>query len=292
MKLKNIAFCAAMALLLAACAKEPPLPGNEPAPVRFTAGVQTYASDTAFVANDSVGIYMLASGTFDVIGGADGMPAANRQYRFLDGVVAPFTPDQRIFYPQNDLAVDFVAYHPYRTAATPAFDINLLTSPQIDLLRAVALRQTRDSLTVDLPFTHRLAKLTLEITLGEGIDTTAAIASTLTGMSATASLNLVNDTLVPGVQSNITLPGIPPAAGVDTTFTTLVIPQIATSGRTVLFEIDERTYRWDIPQIAFEEGKHYTYALRINRTRVDEISGGIIPWDDPGTPPTEVVPVP
>ena len=84
-------------------------------------------------------------------------------------------PKKTVFYPEGDVSLDFISYHPYQTegvaAGTPVLPVsvqidqsNEKNRAQSDFLVAKAQGITSKTKSVTLEFQHKLSKLAISLT--------------------------------------------------------------------------------------------------------------------------------
>ena len=268
----NYLFIGMAVLMMAACSNDE----NETqvndgrVAVSFAGGITlTRATTDAWEANDGIGIYMLEHGTKTV---ADG--AANRKYVTTAGN-GEFTPagvEQTIYFPLNaDEKVDFIAYY-----------------PQIDLLRSDnATGKDKSTNTVDLKFFHRLSRVEVELTAGEGVSDAelAGMGITLSKQPVKADFNVLQNTLTAG-QDLATLTLNTAADG--KTASAIILPQEGASGRSLELTLTGGTVlTWPVEaDRTFEQGKKTIFNITLKRTPVGtevEVNATIQPWGTQGT---------
>lgn len=295
------------AVLLVGCSQDDDLDGGGTTDaVSFTAGVngtgaaaygaapttRTTAGGDEWTTTDRVGIYMVTNGG-SLMTSADVLADNVEHQPTTSGTTTNLTPTSGtpIYYPQSG-NVDFMAYYPYGTvtggklAVTVAGQTNTDAQNALDVLYSNnAADVARSKTAVGLAFDHVLSKVTLNVTLGEGLssfsgmDITAAVFS---GMPQTATLNLQNGTLTADAAGNFdavkaTTANSPAAA----TFTALVVPQGTAAGRKVVITVDGSTYEGTIPNAdAFVKGNHYTYPVTVKKSGIEFGAGSITDWDD------------
>lgn len=289
----------ALALLLGACVKDSLHSVDGASEPRFRAGVQTYlnAAGDAFVANDSVGIFMLNANA--AMAAPSGQLADNVAYKFQTGgtLAAAGTP---ILFPAGP--VDFVAYAPHREAMSASWRVDLTE----DWLWARSDDRGTNAKAVTLTFRHVLAKLTMNLNLDATLTPDPAMQAKVAGLPDGARLDwntgATFDSTVMG--SGFPVAGYATTASFDTTFTTFVVPQAATAGRTATFTIGGRNYVWAIPgALAIEAGKHYVFSLDVKPAALPTppphggevtISGPdvVTDWGGTGDTPTPLTPTP
>ncbi len=258
--------------------------------LQVSGGIQTRATDTAWEANDAIGIYMLKAGTTGISEGAE-----NRSYTTADGGSA-FAPaaGQTIYFPIDGSKVDFKAYYPYQATLTDGA-MELDVSDQTDLAAldlmtaAVATTETKpldkNHPAVAFTFSHRLTKLELTIAPGNGITagdleglTVEITRQRTSGSYAPLSGDFnVNDEQVKTVTMNTAADGtsaqailLPNTDGINS-----VVP-----GRELVFTLTSgEMFYYAIPDDKFfKPGDKNLYNITINRTSV-EVTATIEDWN-------------
>ena len=288
----NYLFIGMAALMMAACSNDE----NEPqvndgrVAASFAGGITlTRATTDAWEANDGIGIYMLEHGTKTV---ADG--AANREYVTTagDGKFTPAGVEQTIYFPLDaDEKVDFIAYYPQTDLTGDIYKVDMSdqkTPADIDLLRSDnATGKNKSTNTVDLKFFHRLSRVEVELTAGEGVSDAelAGMSITLDKQPVKADFNVLQNTLTAG-QDLATLPLNTATDG--KTASAIILPQEGASGRGLKLTLKDNTVlTWPVEaDRTFEQGKKTIFTITLKRTPVGtevEVNATIQPWGTQGT---------
>ena len=258
--------------------------------VSFAGGITlTRATTDAWEANDGIGIYMLEHGTKTVAHGA-----ANRKYVTTAGN-GEFTPagvEQTIYFPLNaDEKADFIAYYPQTDLTDDIYKVDVSDQKNpadIDLLRSDnATGRDKNTNTVDLNFFHRLSRVEVELTAGEGVSDAelAGMGITLSKQPVKADFNVLQNTLTAG-QDLATLTLNTAADG--KTASAIILPQEGASGRSLELTLTGGTVlTWPVEaDRTFEQGKKTIFNITLKRTPVGtevEVNATIEPWDTQGT---------
>ena len=186
----NYLFIGMAALMIAACSNNENEPQVDDGRIAVSfAGEITLprATTDTWEANDGIGIYMLEHGMKTVTDGA-----TNRKYVTTagDGKFTPAGTEQTIYFPLNaDKKVDFIAYYPQTDLTVHIYKVDVSDQKvpaDIDLLRSDnATGKDKSTNTVDLKFFHRLSRVEVELTAGEGVSD-----AELAGMGITLSKQL------------------------------------------------------------------------------------------------------
>lgn len=291
--------------------------------VNFTAGIgeatpapsaatmpQTRTATTggnSWVKGEAVGIFMVDHSTQEIVDGAE-----NRQYiASADGAnvsFSPATPDDVIFYPQDNTRVDFIACS-YRKdlqlAGSILFDLageqTADNQARMDVLWAKADNggagySKAEKAAVAFTFRHCLAKLTIQCKADGSVgsfdpaDMTVtiknikwfALVDVETGHTGADNNNPAKGDIIPHTWDT-------PATGFDATYDALIAPAAYTTDGevTVEFKIGSDVYTWSVPAVTFESGQNYIYPLTIRKTGIDAGTPTITDWQtndhDPGT---------
>lgn len=303
-------------LLLAACSEEDaPVTDSAPLAVTFTAGIgeatpapsaatmpQTRTATTggnSWVKGEAVGIFMVDHNTQEIVDGAE-----NRQYiTSADGAnvsFSPATPEDVIFYPQDNARVDFIA-------CSYEKDLQLEDILSIKLIEQTADSQTlcdvlwakadkggagyskAEKAAVAFTFRHCLVKLTIQCKADGSVGTfdPADMTVTIKDINIIAYVNPKTGQTSSGIKSNI----IPrtwdtPADGCFATYDALIPPATyADDEVTVEFRLGSDIYTWSVPAVTFASGQNYIYPLTIRKTGIDAGTPIIADWqtNDHGT---------
>lgn len=282
---------AAMAATLAGCAQNEPanLPDNgERIEVKLTAEIAGEAVATP--ANPQT--RLSADGNSWSGGEGVGVSVFDENATLADNVLytvasnGTMTADSEpAYYPQSG-EVDIVAYYPY--AQGGSISVNLAYA-QTDVLYAKVTGKAKSQTPVALQFEHVLSKITLNVKAGAGMTTgnISGIASntvSFRGMPSSATFAKdVGELGSETVGAFSPTKAATPASGYQATFTSLLIPQVGTAGRSVTFSVLGPAYVWAIPDAtAFEAGKHYVFNVTVNETEVTVDGITIASWEDGG----------
>lgn len=293
---QSILMVAAL-LLLAGCSNDnegaATPEGDGRVALEVSSGIESRAYDNKWESDDAIGIYMLKTGTTTVSEGAE-----NRKYTTADGGNAfTATTEQTIYFPIDNSKVDFIAYYPYRKTQTDgAFALDVSTQTDlsaIDLMTAgVKSTETepldKNHYKVHFKFAHRLTKLELNISNGNGIGK-----SDLEGLQVEVTNQRTSGSYDPlfeafGVDSepmqtvelNTNADGtLAQAILLPTTAADGINPIVA--GREFLFTLKStgEVFRWSVPDDkSFYRGDKNIYNITINRSG-PEVTAEIIDWN-------------
>lgn len=273
-------------LLLTGCNKNNNSDLGEKVAVQFNGGVITRAIDNNWSTGDKIGIFMVKTGqplaALNIVGMANNIQYNNVMAPGLSGSFSADNIFETIYFPVNGNLVDFYAYYPYSTNINQyKYSINVATQSNqenIDLMTAKTIEKVKTSPAVTLGFRHRLAKLKLTITAGEGVSAAdlTNMEVTVIGLPTTANYNLANETLSDlGNNTDIIIK----TATDGNTAEAILIPVSATPGAKISFKLSGsgEIFYWDIAAMSFDSGKKYDYTVSLNRTEAI-VSGTISDW--------------
>lgn len=316
---KSLYAAALAALVLAGCEREPATgPDNlkSDGMVTFSSNIRkpqqksmgSRVDGDKWQSGDQIGVYMLKEGTGlgnadDVVGGN-----ANRRYQVRpvsaenpeQGVINPYLISEAIYYPLTDPGhqLKFVAYHPYSAQLDENFDIPIDIEDNKPVMYAQTdncewLDYLDENVTVTpvpLQFSHKMARITLEILPGEGFLFTELNGMTVdfVNANATGKFNIKELTF-----SDVQLGDVSFIVNRDIEEQTMsasliMIPnENDITGRSIVFTHTNSYYPATgtyqlIHQIAdgmsFEPGKEYKYTVTVTRNKVEFSDCTIDDW--------------
>ena len=284
-KTSNLFLMTAFAIAFAGCSKDEIVDSNSQSKVALdvTAGIatetpQTRVQGTTWQTGDAIGIFQLQTGTVAAL-------STNNKYVNTTGnAFAPADANQTIYFPiEITPTSDFIAYYPYTdTQADFVYSINVTNQSNqeaIDLLTADKVtNKDKNAPAVAFNFKHRLSKLELNLTAGNGITTSdlAGIVITITSQRPRATFDFNTGALTPlGTAQAITLN----TAANGLTAEAIIIPAAASTGRQLTFTLTSgETFVWNIPNDkAFNAGQKNIYDITINRTSIN-VTSTITDW--------------
>ena len=197
-------------------------------------------------------------------------------YAFTTGTAGAMTaPDPGPYYPAGAQNIDIVAYYPASagTSFTVASDQTADASYKAsDLMFASVTNQAKQAAAVNLAFSHKMAKLCVNITPGQGV-------------TSINSLSVLN--VKPTVSFNQATGEVGTASGDATSIAmsnngAAIIPAQTISGGLLSIVTDKGTATYSVADKVFEAGKLYTINITVNLRAVGtttEIAG----WTSEGT---------
>ena len=243
---------------------------------------------------EHIGIFMVGHGSTGIVSGAENVEYVNEDGAAAAGVPVSFTPaGAPICYPVNTAyTVGFIAYHPYK-ALSNRWDYAINVQDQsiqsaIDLMHVHATTMggyTKNSGTVNLQFKHRLVKIVINVTAGDGVSSLSGLKVKITDQEIAGTADLSSSSYIfvtNGTPQDIT--ALTKADG--TQAEAILLPgDPAGVGAKFLFELDGVTYEVAVPTPStagvWQAKYKYTYNVTLSRNAV-EIDGTAQPWLDGG----------
>ncbi|AEC02756.1 fimbrillin family protein [Parasphaerochaeta coccoides] len=283
-----------LALVLSSCIQDLRPPVAQKEGIAFSARAAGDSdSSWEWEEGDEIGLYMVSTGT-------DVNPA-----NILNGVVNyPYTYDSLTgkfwgdaFFPADGTEVGLFAYYPYRntpilnggSAYIYKVDVREQEDPyEDDLIFARVDGVGKDvPVDVDLTFQHKLSKLTLAISAGEGLETSdlAGLSVVYQSMPTMAEINF-EDGSISNRQTDAA-GGKVPVNAAGTAGAAIIVPHdgVTYPNRKMVFTLTStgKTYTWNIPDTkVFEAGYHSTYSVKLTGWGIDVNPVGVAAWTDGG----------
>lgn len=290
MKKSNLILSTLLTLgvALAGCSNDENLPAaDDRVALQVSSGIQTRAFDNQWEAGDKIGIFMLDNGQSTI---ADGYGNVPYEVESAGTGGKAFSPaSEVIYFPTNGDKRDFIAYYPYanKMKDNGTYDIDLTEqNPQKNIDFMVAGKVTDKSRTdanVSFQFTHKLAKIVMDIEAGDGlsIDDLKNMKITLTGQPTKGTFNVLTDNEVTAATDSKT--GIELLVNTDGTHAEgIVFPSENYDGMNFIFTTESMgSYEWALSQSTkatkFEAGKKYEYTITVHRTGLN-VTSSITDW--------------
>ena len=257
-------------------------------PITFSVKIEktmTRVSSTAFEKGDKVGL--LATVASNSI----------QKKRYIDNLQLEYTgnstlvPKKAVFYPEGDVALDFVCYYPYQSdgilAGTSTLPVSVRADQsdaanrsQSDFLVAKATGITSKTGTVALEFEHKLSKLT--IALVPDTDSSAEDLKkanpriTATGLKTSAVYNLEDGTFtnLKGDRDIVASGEWRVEDGNLTGKEILIIPQtINDSEQSFVMEWNDRIYNCVIPKTEMSSSTQCEVKISTMQTNSNTLTG-------------------
>lgn len=297
MKTKLLSALAISALLLASCSSDDNTPEVNDRQVKFSSGVTATTTRVAgangdqWENSDAIGIYMVGNAGTTVVENAENILYTTAS----TGTAATFTSTTAIYYPVDATnKVDFIAYHPH-SAAVSNYLYSVNTTAQtsqsaIGLMRALAngtgsgYDKTQGASYVNLAFDHKLTKLIINTTPGDGLTQSdlANMTVTIKGLNTEADYNIDTDVLsTPNTVADI----LTKTTTAGTLYEAIVVPQSFTASVvTMEFALNNaknEVFVYEVPATTFAKAEKHTFNVTVQRTGVT-VRGTINGWDPVG----------
>ncbi|MBQ3851580.1 MAG: fimbrillin family protein, partial [Bacteroidales bacterium] len=197
-------------------------------------------------------------------------------YTFTTAAAGAMTaPDPAPYYPAGSQNIDIVAYYPatagssFTVATDQTSDVSYKAS---DLMFASITNQAKQSEAVNLAFSHKMAKLNVNITAGSGV-------------SSINSVSILN--VKPTVSFNQATGAVGEATGSATTIAisnngAAVIPAQTIDGELLSIVTDKGTATYSVSNKAFAAGQLFTLNITVNILAVGTTTA-ITGWTSEGT---------
>lgn len=218
------------------------------------------AYDTSWEKNDVIGVFMLANSNQSVL-------ATNIPYATSKGDGYFVSQHSPIYYPEDNSAVDFIAYYPYNENINEYTNYTIDLSNQskqnaIDLMTAVNLTNRKlESPQGNLQFKHLLAKLVLNLKSTSG-SSLKGINASVSGLQVKGTANLSNGTITPsGETATFSLHINEDATQAEA----ILLPQNLNENLKIKLELNGQSKEIDTKISGnIEQGNKYIYNVNVN----------------------------
>ena len=271
MNTKHLFFIIAV-FNLAACSRiEAPTRNDVPITLSYSTVV---ASETKAAQNLNEGTF--SSGESVTVRISNTGENSWKDYIFTTGSAGAMTaPDPAPYYPAGTQNIDIVAYYPstagtsFTVATDQTADADYMAS---DLMFASVSNQAKTTETVNLAFAHKMAKLCVNITAGDGV-------------SSITSVSILN--VRPTVSFNQATGAVGDAVGSATSIVmsnngAAVIPAQTIDGGLLSIVTDKGTATYSVTNKAFAAGQSYTLNITVNLRAVGTTTT-LTGWTSEGT---------
>lgn len=279
---KTIFYGTLMTLMSVSCThtEESEVSNGDKVAVRFSASVQTRATNNVWNEKDVIGISMMNSQGQAIVG-------TYQNYAYItpgDGNFSSQSTDKIMYFPEDGSSVCFKAYYPYRKNLPASQVVPLSVQDQtsldeLDFMTAVQMEgNCIDEPDVRLHFYHRMSKVIIDLTTDETelIDLRGC-KLTMKGLKTAGVYDLINEKLTVDATSDndVNIP-LHSAKG-----NALLLPRPA--GQGIVFEVTTAnggTYTAIMADdLELEAGYKYTFHIRLKSTPV-KVSATIEPWKE------------
>jgi hypothetical protein len=293
MKTKYLFAISSILLIVAACGKEPEfssvIEDDNRIPLNIDGSISqvaTKATAAGFVNGDAVGLFAVNYSENNTIAGTllpEGNQADNVKYVF-DEPNYKWVPVKPVYYKDINTYVDLYLYYPYqgeisnvsaanfevkKDQSTPATATALSGYEASDWLWGKATSITPSESKVQIPLSHKLSAVQVNLTEGSGFDNGEYMSLDksviLTNTTRKATLDYATGSVTP--VGNPQLDGIVMCPQTDGTFRAVVIPQTVDGG-SQLFTITIDGIAYSFKQnnpVTYQQGKQLSVTITINK---------------------------
>ncbi len=252
----------------------------------FTSAIETRVSGVEWEVGDQIGVMVTS----------DNVALDNYRYNnlhnvsFSDPERGGFTADSeadKIYFSVDEAVVlHFYAYYPYRADLVEAeesypIDVTDQSDPaKIDFMEA-STRDTegynKKSDTVVLNFTRNMAKITLNLVAGDGLELSDITRVYATGYYTAATYDFVNNIFggFSGEDFELDL-----RDGGSDQYTAILIPENFAGERMIKFTTQYGDVPLDMSAYNLTRGENRVFTVKVSQTSADATTNRIGDWDD------------
>lgn len=260
----------------------------------FTSSIDTRVSSdgTKWSAAENIGVTM-----FTLSGDVETLDSDNINYVSTNTEEAAsvnfeaVTSDEEILYPDSG-SVKFYAYYPYQADAADnnylyAADVSDQTE-SIDFMVAAPVTTASTSSTIGLLFSHKLAKLTINIIGNDNVTDLTGVTASISGLSTTGSYDIYT-----GVQSgdldgsdvsiafNMSYGTAVNDVIISATATAIILPETLSSAATITFTLGTREFTISLAEYtAFAAGYNHSYTVALGNDYASFVGSTITGWGE------------
>ena len=264
-------FSIATVVLVACTQMENPAQSDVPVTLSYSTVAATVTkaaqnlNESTFDSNENVTVRISNTGA-----------GAWTDYTFTTGSAGAMTaPDPGPYYPAGSQNIDIVAFYPatagtsFSVATDQTADASYKAS---DLMFASVTNQAKTTETVNLAFAHKMAKLCVNITAGNGVTNITGVS--ILNVKPTVPLNQATGEVgeATGTAASIAMSNEGAA----------LIPAQTINGGLLSIVTDKGTATYSVADKAFEAGKLYTLNITVNLRAVGTTTA-ITGWTSEGT---------
>ncbi len=230
--------------------------------------LNTRSSNGQWKKDDGIGVFMKQNNA--VLSNASA-----KNYKYIttigNGEFIPFEDKYKLEYPADGSKVDFVAYYPYQQTANDGIyriDLTNQSSQEaIDLRYSKNLvGVSRSNMESELAFSHKLAKVLLNIEKGEGVSSLAGLEIVFPHMKTKGTFNLENEQLAVDEQSSADINAKVSLNGENALGEALLMPIENLAGYVIVFKLEGKTYTYKLTSDKkFQAGYKYTFNITLGK---------------------------
>ncbi|WP_295940650.1 fimbrillin family protein [uncultured Alistipes sp.] len=301
-------LAATMLLATASCAKDEGGSAPQAQEVVFAAGIAeaeavpaTRMVNDTWQPSDAIGVFMVTPGgtmpdNLVAVGTSSG---DNCQYVYDGSKFVSATAADKLYYPHDGSAVDFIAYYPYKPTGPGGIEYYKLTIPftdqsdpaKIDHLWTKATGISQNKQPVPLQFAHMLCVWELNIVAGDGIDPADLAAMTVTWKGykhVKHSFDLGRKSSDSKTVADVDIKAYPAVAGSRYEF--IVTYDKVFGPTTMEFAVGDEVFVWNVSdRITFQKGKRHPWTITLKKSGLTATPGSITDWEGKDDDPIEGV---
>lgn len=277
MKINSVLLTTLLLCFFYSCENEKDILDTSPSTaIQFTSeisdnAVRTKAFNSSWENEDEIGVFMKISGAVlsgqSIVNGS-----SNRIYTTSgNGEFAAQSEVQKIYFPENNSKVDFIAYYPYLNSINEYIykvDVTDQSIPQdIDLLYSsnitgVSLNNPSNT----LQFSHQLSKISFNISTSENVPSLTGLKVSAAGINTLADFSLIDGTLTTDRNSTENIYFNTSTDSKSALSQAILIPDEGGTGRVITFYLPNvGSFKWEIPsETKLEKGKRYSYNITLD----------------------------
>ena len=270
--MKKLLLFAATIGLLFACSKEEITPADEQKiPINISVGQSTRANDTAFAANDEVGIFVV-NYTQETPGAlaASGNQVDNAKFTYNGSA---WTPDAPIYWKDKSTAADFYAYYPYAESAnTAAHPFSVKADQSLeedfwasDFLWGKATNVAPSPNPISITTNHSLSRILVEVKPGKGFTAETWVAATksikICDVKTAATIDLSTGVATATGEKGEVIP-----FAAESGYKAMMIPQeVADNSKLIVVTVDGVNYVYR-KGFTFRANTQHKFSITVNQT--------------------------
>lgn len=274
-------------LMLASCTVSEPAATSNPA-ASFTSSIEaTRVSGTEWESGDQVGIMVTSSNS--ILGDYRYNNCHNVSFTEpSQGIFTAASAADQIYYSLDESDyIDFYAYYPYSAtleSSDQSYPISVADQSEprkIDFMEASTRSDGSDgynknSGTVPLDFSRNMAKITLILKAGDGVELSDISAITFEGFYTSATYDFPTNTFVEFGGNSVSI--TPYDAGNDT-YSAILIPENAANHK-VYFATPHGEISIDLTEYTLTRGHHLGFTVTVSQTAATYEQNTINDWDE------------
>ena len=273
---KLFLFAATVCTMLSCSKNEEVIPNEGKLPINISVGQQTRANDTTFENGDEVGIYVVnydgsTAGTLK----DEGNQADNAKFTYNS---SEWTPDEDIYWKDQNTSADFYAYYPYSASTNVAahtFSVQTNQSQETDFwasdfLWGKTANVSPTSNAVSIQTNHSLSRVLIDVKPGKGFDdvTWAAAEKSIKicNVLTSATINLATGVATATGNKGEITPLATGTTGSTLSYKAMMIPQtVADNSKLIVVTVDGTNYIYRTG-FTFKANTQHQFTITVNKS--------------------------